>query len=281
MSQELIPANRQRQAQLVRGSVLPLLAQTPGVTKAAVRAVRGLLESYGDYSQRSTNLSSQSTNGGNMPGNVTRRKKPRSKPGKNSQNVGKNDRATNLAPIYRGVTEDSITGTYVDFYDLTCDASGTIFSSLEISMVPPTGSPSASIASIVSRIGTIGAAYRQFKINWLKVSYFSLLPSTTGGFLALGIDPQPCIGSPGSQSAVIRHTGSVMGDIKDEYTVLYKPARAGKTGLKYINQTATPSSPDELSYGVIQGYGKVIGGTAGMLAGKVRLEVNITFAGAT
>jgi len=275
MSQELVVANRRRQAQIVRGSVLPLLAQTPGLTKSAISAVRGLLEGY----SRSKDMPTQESHAG--PSQNAKRRKPKSTKRKPA-GMGRVERGFMVAPTMGSTAESPITGVYTDFYDLNCTATGIIGSAWELALNTPTGSTVNNIAAVVTRVSSIGSAYRQFKFNWIRFSYFSLLPSTSGGFITLGVDPQPCIGQPASQSAVIRHDGAVMGDIKDEYSVMFKPSKFGKTGYKYVQQsTGTTYSPDEMSYGVIQVFGQLIGATAVTLCGKVRVEMSVTFIGAT
>lgn len=276
MSQELAVANRRRQAQIVRGSVLPLLAQTPGLTKSAISAVRGLLESYSQKSPMPTQPSNAGQNSN------ARKRKPKSNRKQKPAGGGRIDRGLMLAPVSRSTGEDSITGVYTDFYDLNSTGTGAVANAWELALNSPTGGTLSPISVVVGRVSTIGAAYRQYKINWIRFSYFSLLPSTSGGFLALGVDTQPCIGQPASQGAVIRHNGAVMGDIKDEYSVMYKPTLAGKTGYKYIQQsTGTTYSPDEMSYGVVQTFGQLTGATAATLIGKVKVEMSVTFIGAT
>lgn len=259
---------------MTRGGVSALAGSlAPTLGAKAVRQLKGLLDSY---NQMSINSNTPNINGGTTSGRSQKRRKRGKKQGPTSSSEYKL-----MMPVVRGVGQLPMTTTFTDYLDISNLTAGNTSFGVDLSVSAlPVGGGASYLGSVVPRLATVATAYREFKILSVAFSYFSQVNDQTSGYLAMGVDPQVSAGTPTGRGAVVRHPVAVMGDIKDRYTMAYRPSIDGKVSPKYISPSAGVTSSDELSYGTFQVY-SANSGAAAALMGTIQFVVTVQFMGST
>lgn len=217
----------------------------------------------------------QNTNGGKRTGKSKKQKQQGQKQRQGSTATRRGADVPKM-PLQRAVGEPGFSTSFIDYFDVNCNGAGVVGASYNLAVVSNTGDSISPITNVMQRLATVAQAYRQFKINWAKFTFYSLVGSGQAGYMCLGVDAVPSANIPSAQNQVIRHSCSAMGDIKDDYTIVYRPSQDGKTTAKYTYTTTPAFSPDELSYGSFQVYGVASGVTAVTLVGKIRMELHVS-----
>jgi hypothetical protein len=108
----------------------------------------------------------------------------------------------------------------------------------------------------IARLGTMSNVYQYVEFIELDVTWVPSLPYTVGGQLSIGFDPNPMPTNPNSYAAVLRHDPSVMADIKDSFTVTWKPRNEFERLPKPMNAVASHTAGDDIcNAGCLQMYG--------------------------
>lgn len=135
------------------------------------------------------------------------------------------------------------------------------------------------MAGQVPRFGTMAGLYRQFKLLSIVFEFVPVVPYTGYGQMALGIDPNPSAGAPGTMAGVIRHNHSCLFDIKSTgVKIKYNPEVDRKKDPRYTAATAGIDE-DELSFGVLQCYSAGNSVVSSAQVGTLLVSMNVMFLG--
>lgn len=111
---------------------------------------------------------------------------------------------------------------------------------------------SADFSLWLPRARTISGSFRQFRI---KRACFHWRPSTAytvGGYLIMGIDPDPSSGTPGNIGDVVRHHPHCLSDIKDCADLVWTPEDDMEDSDKLTNASGITTAPNQVSQGTFQ-----------------------------
>lgn len=133
----------------------------------------------------------------------------------------------------------------------------------------------APFQTTLPRAYSVAAAYREFYLNSITVTFISNTGDATGGSLAVGVDPDEQAGTPTSFGDVVRHNCSFFADIKGGGEFTYRP-RADQKDKKFISNNSRTEG--DLSFGLLQAYSTNGVPTSTNIA-NLMVVVDITFIG--
>lgn len=142
-----------------------------------------------------------------------------------------------------------------------------------------TDTSNATLGTIMTRFSSMGNLYRSFYINSIGVTFVPYVSTSNGGNIGIGFDPDPEAGTPSSLGQVVRHRVSRMGDIQQQFTLVYSPRIDRRTEPLYTLNSATRDET-ALSFGVLQiaSYNTVGASPSGNI-GSLLLELDVTLVG--
>lgn len=131
------------------------------------------------------------------------------------------------------------------------------------------------MGSLIPRLKTFGAIYRQFRFNRIVFHWIPVASTATAGVMAMGVDQLVTAVVPTAHADVYRHVPSKLGDVKADSTIVWTSKQAMSNDLKY---TVTQAALDEdsVSFGVFQLYAT---GPASTQVGMLEVICDVTYTG--
>lgn len=156
------------------------------------------------------------------------------------------------------------------YYQAVFDAAGAEAYYRQITCLAATGSQ---LGNDVPKLSTFANMFKYSYINRVIVEYIPTCGYTASGFITFGIDPNVSATAPTAISDVVRHSHSVMTDVKRSAMIVVDGHNLRQSHEYPLIHDNTAS--DEQKYaGVIQAYGTA---DVNLTAGYYRVAVDVEF----